>query len=134
MSITMNVSNGTISEISPYFASKAKGDFDVTGDINKILSPLFSGLVAGAPITITDQNNKKYSESDIVDALIGCCGELVDTNAEDIVEAFMKQTMCNYTPCMGRELFLSQAATKSKLPVATSTIKYTAKNGCYSCM
>lgn len=127
MSVTMNVSNGTISEISPYFASKAKGDFDVEGDVHKILSPLFTGLVAGAPIAITDQSGKTYKEDDIVSALINCCGELVDTDAEDVVEGFMTQTMRYYKPGMGRELFLNQAATKSSLPIASATIKYTAK-------
>ena len=41
MGVNMNVANGSISEISPYFPSKAKGDFDVTSDIKTILSPLF---------------------------------------------------------------------------------------------
>lgn len=127
MSITMNVSNGTISEISPYFASTAKGDFDVVKDIHKMLSPLFKGLVANAPIQITDQQGKTYNEDDIVNALVSCCGALVDTDAEDIVEAFMHETMRYYAKGMGRELFLNQAATKSSLPIASSTIKYTAK-------
>lgn len=127
MSITMNVSNGTMSEISPYYSSKANGDFDVSKDIHSILSPLFSGLVAGTPITITDSTGKTYSEQDIVNALVGCCGELVSTNDENIIEAFMTQTMRYYKPGMGRELFLNQAATKSSLPAASSVIKYTVK-------
>ena len=125
--LQMSVSNGSITEISPYFPSVANGDFDVAKDIHKVLSPLFKGLVAGAPIKITDNNNKTYTEDDIVNSLINCCGELVDTGAEDVIEAFMTQTMRYYTPGMARELLLNQAATKSNLPLATATIKYTAK-------
>lgn len=127
MQLTMNVSNGTISEISPYFASTAKGDYDVEKDVHKVLSPLFKGLIASAPISITDNKGKQYSEDDIVTSLINCCGDLVDTDAEDIVEAFMTQTMRYYKPGMARELFLNQAATKSNLPIPTATIRYTAK-------
>lgn len=127
MAVNMNVANGTISEISPYFQSKAKGDFDVLGDIKTILSPLFSGLVQGTPIAITDDKGNKYSKDDIVNNMVSCCGELVDTDAEDIIEGFMTQTMRHYKPGMAREIFLNQAATKSNLPLATATIKYTAK-------
>jgi len=123
----MSVSNGTISEISPCFASKANGDFDVTKDVRKLLSPLFKGLVPGTQIAITDGSGKKYSEDDIVNNLIQCCGELVDVKAEEATEAFMNQTMRYYKQGMGRELLLNQAATKSNLPLATATIKYTAK-------
>ena len=128
MGLTMQIGNGSISEISPYFASKAKGDFDAQGDIKKILSPLFSSLVAGTPISITDNNGKTYTEDDITNNLIGCCGELVDNQAEDVVEAFLKQTMRYYTaPGMGREILLNQAATKANLPLPTATMRYTAK-------
>lgn len=128
MGLVMNIGNGTISEITPYFASTAKGDFDVTADVKKILSPLFSGLVAGTPITITDSKGKTYTQDDIVSSLINCCGDLVNTDAEDTTEAFLKETMRYYSVNgMGRELFLNQAATKANLPLPTAVLKYTAK-------
>lgn len=127
MSITMNITNGAIREIVPYYKSVAKGDFDVVEDIRKLLSPLLTGLVPGTPITIKDSKGNDYSEKDIITNLIDCCGELVNADAEDVIEAFMSQTMRYYLPCMARELLLSQAAAKSNLPIPTSAIRYTVK-------
>ena len=65
MGLTMTVSNGTMSEISPYFSSNAKGDFDVEKEMEKLLLPVFQGLVPSVPITIQD-NKEKLIQSKIL--------------------------------------------------------------------
>lgn len=128
MGLTMTVSNGTMSEISPYFSSNAKGDFDVEKEMEKLLLPVFQGLVPSVPITIQDNKGKTYTKQDIVQNVINCCGELMDTTAEETAEAFLMQTMRNYSlngKC--KEMFLNQAATKSNLPLPTATMRYTVK-------
>ena len=125
--MTLTVTNGTLSEISPYFMPKAKDAYDAHDDVKKVLKLLFTPAIASAPMSITDANNKSYTEDDIVDTLMRCCGEIVDTNSEDLIAAFMKETMRYYADGPARELFLNQVATKSKLPLATSIIKYTIK-------
>lgn len=124
----MQVSNQKPVELSPVYAPRITGDYNPADYIKKIMvEPLYQPMVPTSPVSIKD-NGVDIAPDTITNAIMSCCGDKVDTNAEDSMKEVFSKTLLNFdknTPLGIQNTFVIQSAKKCGLPYPSATILYT---------
>lgn len=124
----MKVSNQKPVVLSPVYSSNITGGFAPDKYLKNIMAkPLFEPLVAGQPVTISNKGNT-VDEDEITNYILGCCGDVINQQAEDLSKDLYSKTLVYFDkkmPLSIQNAFLIQAATKEKLPAPTPTVVYT---------
>lgn len=125
----MQISNVKPQDLSPVYTDRVGGAFDPGSFISHtVSSKLFTPLVASAPASITADGNP-VSEQDVTDLIFRCCGDTVDTPAEDFLKEIFAQTLVSFdrqTPLLIKNLFQVQSAVRCHLPYPSAGVYYTA--------
>lgn len=125
----MQVSNQKPVVLSPVYNSLITGDMDPQGYIKETLAtPLFTPLVTTAPVTMTGSGHTPITEDDIVNHVVNCCGDTINTTAEAAAKEIFSKTLVYFdknSPLNIQNLFPIQAAIKEKLPFPTPVCVYT---------
>lgn len=125
----MQVSNQKPAVLSPVYTSVITGDMKPQEYIKETLAtPLFTPLVTGTPVTMTGAGNVKITADDIVNHVINCCGDTINSTAEAAAKEIFSKTMVYFdakSPLNIQNLFPIQAAVKEKLPFPTPVCVYT---------
>lgn len=128
----MNISNQKPAVITPGFIPPAKGNFEPADLIRDVMvKPLFTPLVPGAPVSITNNNGQNVSEDDIMNDILQACQPQPDMDATDRLNALYGASCAQYdaqTPMTFRSFFPVQSACAASLPYPTPTLIYTADN------
>ena len=102
--------------------------------IKQILFPIYTPLVAGAPVSITDDNGNPITEDDIVNNFMQCCQAFIDTDAEAFMHTLFKNTLAAYDPALRADsIFIAQDNVIAKCPTPSSNVIYIPddlKNAC----
>lgn len=95
-----------------------------------ICNPIRQPMIAGSPVTITDNNNNDITDDDIVKTVTKCCTDTIDVGAEDWCKELFSKTLAYFNPngINTQMLFSAQAGVKAKLPYPTPTMVYTPAN------
>lgn len=127
----MQINNQKPVVLSPVYSSQITGDFDPMACIKaSMVTPLFTPLIANSLVTITD-NNQNITDDDILQTIIDCCQDTIDTKAEDFMKELFSNALVYFDktmPATLQNVFAVQAGCKEKLPYPTPTIVYTAKD------
>lgn len=124
----MQVSNQKPAVLSPVYKANITGDFEPTDYIKQTLAtPLYNPLVAGQPVTISNNGND-ITDDTIVNNVLACCGDTVNATAETVVKTIFDKTLVYFdknTNLSVQNTFSIQAAVKEKLPFPTPKVVYT---------
>lgn len=125
----MRVSNQKPAVLSPVYTANIAGDMKPQDYIKETLAtPLFTPLVAAAPVTMTGSGNTQITADDIVNYVLDCCTDVVNATAEAAAKEIFSKTLVYFdktTPLNIQNLFSIQSAVKEKLPFPTPTCVYT---------
>lgn len=124
----MQITNQKPVILSPVYKPTIKGNFDPTEQLkNTIVTPLYTPLVPGQAVTITGKNNT-FTEDDIVDKILECCDETINTASETFVKILFGKTLVYYdvnNNMLIQDTFGVQAAVQEKMPLPTPRVIYT---------
>lgn len=127
--MTLTLTNNKPFEVSPQYTLSATGDYEPDKALEQvILNPMFTPLVQGANVTITDDNGNAKSEDDVKSLLLDCMQATYNAQAEHDAHDLMSQALVHFDkskPSTFHELYLAQASARSKTcPWADGNIRY----------
>lgn len=124
----MQVSNQKPVVLTPVYHSKIAGDFKPHDYVDETLvTPLFTPIVTGQPVTMT-ANNQAITKDYIIQNIINCCGDVMNATAESAVKEIFSKTLVYFDknmPLSVQETFAIQAAVKENMPPPTPSCMYT---------
>lgn len=110
------------------YTATASNDFDLLEVVaSAIADPVFNNaVVPGQDVTVTYDGNNVDREM-VASSIIGCIGDDIDSDQEDLVRNFLNKTLLHYDPTRKdrvQEMFINQSATKAGLqePVPGSVV------------
>lgn len=123
----MNIVNQKPVVLEPKYLDNIQKDFDPVGIMKTTLvEPLFTPLIAGQPVSVTE-NGKPVTPDDVNALLLRCCGETVDAAAEQAMKTILGQMLVAYnanTAIGVNEMFVVQSGTAAKLPEPDDNVVY----------
>lgn len=125
----MRISNQKPITLTPNYDVSIRGDFKPEETLKEyLIEPLFNPLVANQPVRITDKNNNRIDEDDLVNYVLACSGEQVNPDAEKVMRTIFGKTLTHFDPNTHlsiQETYAIQAGVKEKLPFPSPTTVYT---------
>ncbi|NKY96557.1 hypothetical protein [Nocardiopsis alborubida] len=129
--MTITVTNQKPAVLDAVHTITCIGDYDPMPALQEVLvDPLLEPLSPHAPASIVDGSGKDLT-NDVLDILVSCFGDSVNTSAEKVAKELLGQTMVNYdqtTPLPVGELFAAQAGQRNKMPAPGPRVIYTAQS------
>ena len=110
----MQVFNQRPSALVPFWDDDISADLDQAAlekALGAILAPVRTPLLASNPkVDIIDNDGNAVSDQDIVDMVLRCCGNTVNTDAEDFCRDLFRNTLALYDKSLPAEaVFIAQA-------------------------
>ncbi len=113
-------------------APATTGPIDIADNIKTALvDPVFAATMGAAPVTAFDDAGNPTTEEAIAELIGMTFSDTVNIAAEDEIKSFFQQAWTHFdatSALLAKESFLNAAARKAKLPDATPTIIYTARD------
>ena len=124
----MKIYNQAPSYITPDWQDNLTAPLDqdaVLRAIMHLFKPLYTPMIAGSPVSITDNTGNVITENDVAEKMLQCTGELIDTDAENFMREFFTQTMSDYDKRLNADrIFIAQANVKANCPPPSGSIFY----------
>lgn len=129
--MTITVTNQKPAVLDAVHTITCIGDYDPMPALHEVLvDPLLEPLSPHAPASIVDGSGTDLT-GNVLDILVSCFGDSVNTSAEKTAKELLGQTMVNYdqaTPLPVGELFAVQAGQRNKMPAPGPRVIYTAQS------
>lgn len=125
----MQVFNQRPSALVPFWDDDISADLDQAAlekALGVILAPVRTPLLASNPkVDIVDNDGNTVSDQDIIDMILRCCGDTVDTDAEDFCRDLFRNTLALYDKNLPAEaVFIAQANAAARCPVPSGNVLY----------
>ena len=122
----ITVNNLKPTELSYLYNDTLSKPLDVSAVMSdNIIKPMYTPLVAGAPVEILDDKNNPITAKDIANLIFNCSADTIDTVSETKLKEIFTQTLAYYSPTLNvQDLYATQAGMKNNLPMPSDRVLY----------